>query len=160
MTAPQTSVPKFSLHYDNWGRLVLTDADGQVHEGVTPVRAFPLSDPNHWLSIVNQRGTELACIPDPQQLPAATRETLLTALTRSEFIPVIERIIDATQGEPAEWRVVTDRGERTFVLKGDDDIRTLSDGRLIVTDSDGVRYLISEVRRLDSHSRRMLERFI
>lgn len=160
MTAAASSAPAFTLRFDEWGALVLTDAAGQSHVGVHPVRAFPLSDPEHWLSIVDQRGSELACIRDPQTLPPATRETLLAALAKSEFIPVIERITDATSGEPAEWRVVTNRGERTFVLKGDDDIRTLADGRLIITDSDGVRYLIPEVRKLDGHSRRVLERFI
>ena len=30
----------FQLHCDNFGRLVLTDAEGVRHEGVTPVRAF------------------------------------------------------------------------------------------------------------------------
>ncbi len=160
MTAATSAAPEFSLHIDEWGRLVLTDANGQMHAGVSPVRAFPLTDPDHWMSIVDQRGTELACIPDPQKLPHATRETLFAALAKNEFIPVIERIADATTGEPAEWRVITNRGERTFVLKGDDDIRSLPDGRLIVTDSDGVRYLIPEVRKLDGHSRRVLERFV
>jgi len=160
MTAATPSVPDFSLHFDEWGRLVLTNATGQACAGVSPVRAFPLSDPDHWLSICDQRGTELVTIADPQTLPQSTRETLFIALAKSEFMPVVERIIDATQGEPAEWRVITNRGERTFVLKGDDDIRTLSDGRLIITDSDGVRYLILEARKLDGHSRRVLERFI
>ena len=73
---------------------------------------------------------------------------------------VIERLIDATHGEPAEWHVATNRGNRTFILKGEDDIRRLPDGRVVITDSDGLRYLILDPRKLDSHSRRTLERFM
>lgn len=160
MSAAITTTPQFDLHYDDWGRLVLVDADGKYHEGVTPVRSFPLSDPEHWISICDSSTRELICIANPQSLPAKTRETLNLALAKNEFIPIIERIVHATHGEPAEWQVETNRGPRTFVLKGEDDIRTLSDGRLIVTDSDGVRYFINNVRQLDGHSRRTLERFL
>lgn len=158
-TAVASAPPHFSLRFDAWGQLVLRDSSGQEHSPVNPVRAFPLSDPTHWVSVVDARGTELVCVPDIEQLPATTRDVLLEALSKNDFIPVIEHIEDATHGEPTQWHVRTDRGSRTFVLKGEDDIRTLPDGRLIITDSDGVRYLILSTRALDGHSRRILERF-
>ena len=37
-------MPDFQLYRNLAGRLVLTLPDGQVHEGVVPVRAFPISD--------------------------------------------------------------------------------------------------------------------
>lgn len=160
MSVPAITTPSFELHYDDWGRLVLVDADGRRHEGVTPIRSFPLSDPEHWISICDASNRELVCIANPQNLPTKTRETLTVALAKNEFMPIIQRIVHATHGEPAEWHVHTNRGERTFVLKGEDDIRVLHDGRLIVTDSDGVRYFLNDIRSLDAHSRRTLERFM
>ena len=152
--------PKFELIEDEWGRLVLIDSDGERHAGVTPIRSFPLTDPAHWISIFDAQHNELVCIEEPQQLPAATRDKLFAALLKTEFMPVIERLIDATHGEPAEWQVATNRGDRTFILKGEDDIRRLPDGRVIVTDSDGLRYMIVDARTLDAHSRRTLDRFM
>ena len=39
------------LYYDDVGRLVLVDAQGVQHAGVEPVRGFPISDPDHWISV-------------------------------------------------------------------------------------------------------------
>ena len=151
--------PTFNLFYDDWGKLVLVDAAGVRHEGVTPIRSFPLTHPENWICICDAKYHELVSIEEPSQLPAATRELLFRALAKTEFMPVISRLVDATIGEPAEWQVETNRGNRTFVLKSEDDIRALSDGRIVVTDSDGLRYMIADVQKLDAHSRRTLERF-
>ena len=44
-----SSVPAFQLARNPHGRLVLTLADGTAHEGVTPVRAFPIAAPGEGL---------------------------------------------------------------------------------------------------------------
>jgi len=154
-----TQTPTFNLFYDDWGKLVLVDAAGVRHEGVAPIRSFPLTHPEHWICICDTKYHELVSIEDPSQLPSVIRELIFSALAKTEFMPIIQRLIDATVGEPAEWQVETNRGNRTFVLKGEDDIRTLSDGRIIATDSDGVRYMIEDTQQLDAHSRHTLERF-
>ena len=53
----------FKLTRSPFGRLVLTTASGEVHEGVVPVRAFPIAAPLEGVSIVGQDGHELAWIP-------------------------------------------------------------------------------------------------
>ena len=85
------ATPKFELLTDNWGRLVLIDAAGGRHDGVTPIRSFPLTDPEHWISICDTKHSELVCIEEPLQLPSTTRDILFAALLRTEFMPVIER---------------------------------------------------------------------
>ncbi|MBI1901076.1 MAG: DUF1854 domain-containing protein [Planctomycetia bacterium] len=150
----------FSLHFDGWGRLVLTDADGQPHEGVTAVRAFPLSDRERWISLCDAAGRELACVDDPEQLSPETREVLNEALAKIEFLPAIESIRHVTTGEPSEWQVETDRGPATFILKSDDDIRRLGEHRVLIVDSEGVRYLIPDHTALDDASRRAVDRYL
>ena len=44
---------QFELQRDSYGRLVLTTQNGERHEGVTPVRAFPIAAPDEGLSLVN-----------------------------------------------------------------------------------------------------------
>ena len=56
------TTPTFTLHRDNAGRLVLTDADDREHAGVLPVRAFPLTAPDESLAIVSAEGRELAWV--------------------------------------------------------------------------------------------------
>jgi hypothetical protein len=46
-----------------------------------------------------------------------------------------------------------------FILMGEDRVRILSSGQVVVTDSNGLRYLIPDVETLDPKSRRILERY-
>jgi hypothetical protein len=55
---------------------------------------------------------------------------------------------------------MTDRGATKFVLKGEEDIRRLSGGKLIITDSHGLRFYVPDMQQLDKHSRRILDRFL
>ena len=49
----------FQLERDSYGRLVLTAENGERHEGVTPVRAFPIAAPDEGISLVNFEGHEV-----------------------------------------------------------------------------------------------------
>jgi hypothetical protein len=149
----------FRLYYDAWGRLVLTEANGQQHVGIEPVRAFPISDPAYGLSICDARGHELCWIDKVDDLPEAIRRLLLEDLARREFVPVLQRVVRISAGEPSEWEVETDRGPTRFVLKSEDDVRTLADHRALIIDAHGTRYLIADTRTLDAASRRVLERY-
>jgi hypothetical protein len=149
------------LHLDSFGRLVLTDAQGVVHPGVVPVRAFPLSDAQHWIALCDGQGHELALVEDPRDLPAETRELLQAELAGREFLPSIQRIKHvAGSSEPCEWQVESDRGPTQLMLKSEDDVRRIGPHRALVIDADGVRYLVADVRRLDAFSRRTLEKYI
>lgn len=63
------SSPVFTLARNSHGRLVLTQPDGTAHEGVTPVRAFPIAAPSEGLSLIGPDGHELAWIDRLDQLP-------------------------------------------------------------------------------------------
>ena len=116
----------FGLVADAWGRLVLIDTQGNRHEGVEPVRAFPMSAPGQWISIVDTRGHELVLVEELSALPESVRRILEEELQRREFVPEI-RVILSVSGEssPSEWRVETDRGPATFTLDSDEGIRRL-----------------------------------
>jgi hypothetical protein len=151
----------FSLDRDEWGRLVLIDADGQRHAGVEAVRAFPISDPQRWISICDSQGHERIWIEDLAALPADTGRTLAQYLAQREFLPLIERIISVSaETDPSEWHVTTDRGPTRFLLGTEDDVKRLGDTAALVVDSFGVRYLIRDVRTLDAGSRRILDRYL
>jgi hypothetical protein len=151
----------FSLDHDAFGRLVLTDADGTRHVGVEPVRAFPMTDPQHGLSLVSAEGRELVWIEDLTQLSQQIRSVLDEELAAREFAPQIRRILDISlEVDPCEWEVETDRGTTKFVLKSEEDVRRLDAKRALVIDAHGIRYLIPDVQSLDRQSRRILERYL
>ncbi|HEX3658409.1 MAG TPA: DUF1854 domain-containing protein [Pirellulales bacterium] len=160
MHVDRTSELNFGLHFDAFDRLVLVDADGQRHIGVEPVRAFPLTDPDRWISICDAEGREIALIEDSSLLPDRMREPLEKELSLRAFLPRIERIVRVTGTDPTQWEVQTDRGPSTFLVKSDDEIRRFGPQKAMLIDAHGTRYVIEDVRALDHASRRLLERYL
>lgn len=151
----------YSLHRNPFGRLVLTAADGSTHEGVVPVRAFPVAAPDEGISLVGTEGHELAWIDDLRAAPEAIRGLIAEELAGRDFMPVISRLVSVSSfATPSTWTVETDRGPTSFVLKGEEDIRRLPGGVLMISDSHGVQFLIRELHALDRHSRKLLDRFL
>src|SRR5437762_4373530 len=69
-TTPRcTTKEPFSLERNAAGRLVLTKASGEPHVGVEPIRTFPISDPDRFISLVDSHAHELLCIADLAELP-------------------------------------------------------------------------------------------
>lgn len=157
----QRTGDNFFLYRDPWARLVYIDANGCEHVGVEPSRAFPISDPDRFVSICSSEGHELLAIDDLTRLPKDVRQLLSEELDRREFLPVIKRIVHVSlRVDPSDWEVETDRGVTQFSVDQDEDIRRLGPYRALITDSQGIRYLIPDTRQLDAGSRRTLERFL
>lgn len=144
------------------GRLVLVLADGSRHEGVTPVRAFPIAAPAEGLSFIGQNGHELLWLDHLDQLPADARQLVEEELQVREFVPTIEKIVAVSSfSTPSTWDVETDRGPARLVLKAEEDIRRLGGRtRLLIAGGDGVQFRIADTTALDRQSRRILERFL
>jgi hypothetical protein len=155
------AMPAFALHLDAFGQLVFTGPDGQAHTGVVPVRAFPISGPDEGLSIVGADGHELAWVERLGALPADMWALIEADLALREFAPVITAIRDvSTFATPSTWLVDTDRGPTRLVLKSEDDIRRLGEGKLLITAAQGVGFVVADRFALDRHSRKLLERFL
>lgn len=144
------------------GRLVLVLADGSRHEGVTPVRAFPIAAPAEGLSLIGQDGHELLWLDHLDQLPADARQLVEEELQVREFVPTIEKIVAVSSfSTPSTWDIETDRGPARLVLKAEEDIRRLGGRtRLLIAGGDGVQFRIADTTALDRQSRRILERFL
>ncbi|MBY0463553.1 MAG: DUF1854 domain-containing protein [Burkholderiales bacterium] len=155
------SAPTFQLHWNTAGRLVFTAADGTVHTGVVPVRAFPVSAAEEGLSIVDIDGHELAWIDRLVDIPTDLQAIVRKGLQEREFMPEIQRLNSVTSyATPSTWQVDTDRGPFEFVLKGEEDIRRLSGGAMLVVDSHGVQFLIRDLFAMDRHSKKLMDRFL
>ena len=162
MTTNQaTNEVSFSLQRTQSGRLVFTDADGLSHAGVVPVRAFPIAAPDEGISLVNAEGHEVAWVEDLRAVAPAARALLEEELALRDFVPEITRLKSVSSfGTPSVWTVETDRGETSFILKGEEDIRRLARTGLLIAGSQGVQYSVRDMTALDRASRRLLERFL
>ena len=149
------------LSRDAFGRLILEDAEGRRHEGVVPVRAFPLTDPDLGLAILDSAGQELVWVEDIKALPEASRVMIEAELTGRDFMPEILCIKAVSSfTTPSHWQIATDRGETSLTLRGEEYIRHLGSGALLIADEQGIHFLIRDLQALDRHSRRLLDRFL
>ncbi len=155
------SAPGFKLQREPGGGLLFTAASGEQHADVVPVRAFPLAAPNEGISLVSTEGHEVAWIEQLQALPTALRSLLEDDLALRDFVPEIRRLKSvSTYSTPSVWSVETDRGDTSFVLQGEEDIRRLAGWSLLIAGSQGVQYSVRDMTALDRNSRRLLERFL
>ena len=151
----------FNLRRDAFGKLVLTNGDGEEFAGVAPVRSFPVQAPTKGISLVRDGGKEVAWIDDLAALPADIRTLVTDELDGREFMPVIQSIRAVSSfATPCTWTVTTDRGDTEFVLKGEEDIRRLGAYSLLIADSHGIHFLIRDMFGIDKGSRKILDRFL
>jgi hypothetical protein len=156
----KADTPRLGLRHPAQGRLTLTDAAGTVHDGVLPVRLFPLTDPSHWVALIGGDGGELACIENPDELAEEERQVLLEALAYRDFVPVIELIETIRRAAHGyDWQVVTDRGRVRFTVENDESIQPLGGGGIVIVDRNNTRYLIPRCSAMDARSRQKLERY-
>ncbi len=154
-------MPDIQLHRNALGRLIFTDSDGQIHEDVVPVHAFPISAPAEGVALIDAEGHELVWINRLSDLSEKTRNLLQAELASREFIPEIKQLRQvSTFATPSIWSVETDRGQTSFILKGEDDIRRLNHKSLLIADSHGIHFLIRDIQQLDKQSRKLLDRFL
>ncbi len=155
------TTPDFTLSRDAYGQLVLHAKNGDAHKGVTPVRAFPIAAPNEGIALVNFEGHEVGWIDHLADLPADLGLLLEEELASREFVPEIETITEVSSFAcPSVWQVATNRGAAQLILKGEEDIRRLSQSQLMIADTHGIQFLIRDIGTLDRHSRKLLDRFL
>ena len=155
------SKANFQLHRDAYGQLVLTAQNGDTHQGVVPVRAFPIAAPDDGIALINAEGHEVGWTDRLADLPPAIGQLIEEELASREFVPEIEKILDVSSFAcPSTWQVVTNRGSAAVLLKGEEDIRRLSQTQLMIADTHGIQFLIRDIGSLDRHSRKLLDRFL
>lgn len=153
--------PDWQLRRNAFGQLELQTADGALHEGVVPVRSFPIASPSEGIALVSTEGHELVWLERLEDLPAAPRALIEAELGSREFVPEILRLVEVSSfATPSTWTVETDRGSNRFVLRGEEDIRRLGGRMLMIADTHGIQYLIRDLKALDRHSRKLLDRFL
>jgi hypothetical protein len=152
---------QFQLSRNSFGKLILTTETGDVHEGVSPVRAFPIQAPDKGISMVLGDGKEVGWIDDIAGLPLAVRELVMDELEGREFMPEILAVKSVSSfATPCTWYVQTDRGDTEFTLKGEEDLRRIGTASLLVADNHGINFLIRDMYTIDKNTRKILDRFL
>jgi hypothetical protein len=121
---------------------------------VTVARAFPLSDPDHYLGFLDGAGKDIGLLVDPGPLDAESRSVVEEELEKRYFVPVVERVLSVKEEfGTVYWRVETDKGEKEIVARNlRDNLMELTSSRIIITDIDNNRFEFPDINKLDGRS--------
>ncbi len=150
--------------------LSVTHPSGEVEffERIVPVRAFPISSPDTFISIrepdtrLNGRGSEIGMIEDPSRFSSDVVEMLKDELSRRYFTPAIVKIHSFHEKFGfCYWDVSTKAGRVEFIMSNPTgSIRTLEDGRVFMYDIDGNCFTIEDPQKLDKRSYKFVENYL
>jgi hypothetical protein len=125
---------------------------------VSVLRAFPLSEPDRYLSVRNEKNEELGLIVEPERLDPDSRAIIAAELQRRYVTPVIRRIVSIRERfEIIECQVETDRGLCQFSARNlRESVIRPGPGRYILTDVDGNRFDLPDLQALPPASQAQL----
>ncbi|MBO0857537.1 MAG: DUF1854 domain-containing protein [Chloracidobacterium sp.] len=138
--------------------LRLTVEEDRSYLKVSVLRAFPLSEPDRFLSVRDSANKEIGLIADPAELGDENRKLVEEDLERRYLTPAVTRIIAAKERfGTVDWTIETDRGRRQFTTRNlRENVQRPAPGRVILNDVDGNRYDIRNVGELSRESQELL----
>ncbi len=149
--------------------LTLT-ANGKTEsfERVVVIRSFPITNPDEYISVREPdtrkkgRGEEIGLISNLHIFDEATVALINEELSRRYFTPQIYKIYSMKEKYGYSYcDAETSAGRAKFVLNNpSNNIRTLEDGRILITDTDGNRYSLPDPEKLDKASYRKIEIYL
>jgi hypothetical protein len=140
----------------------------EFFERVVIVRSFPITDPDEYISIrepdtrTRGRGDEIGLIENINSFDKDTVALLGEELDRRYFVPEIKHIYSMKEKYGYYYtEALTSAGRITFVLNNPtNNIRTLEDDRVLITDTDGNCFCIPNPKKLDKSSYKIIEIYL
>ncbi len=130
-------------------------------EPVSVRLCFPWSVPGGYVSLQDGEGRELLLIRSLDEVAPAVREAIAAELKVALFHPVVRRVLSRrNEFGMLSLEVETDRGRTAFQVRSREDVRFLTDRRMLLRDPDGMVYEVPDLLALDTASRRAIEEFL
>lgn len=120
--------------------------------------SFPLSHPKEYISLSDSADHEIGLIKSLHDLDKESRTVAEEEIERRYFLPEITAIHKLSGHFGLyDWEVETDRGPRTFNVRGrSESVVQMPPRRVLITDVLGNRYQVTDYNRLDSRSMALL----
>lgn len=138
-----------------------------VIERICLVRAFPISNPNEYISVKEPSsargdGREIGMIKDIHFFDTETVELLNEELNRRYFTPEISKIYSVKEKFGyLYFDAVTSAGKIAFTMTNPySNFRKLENGSVLITDIDGNCFRITAPEKLDRNSYKKIEVYL
>ena len=144
------------------------DGSEEFFERVVPVRAFPVSEPDSFISIREPdtkdvgKGSEIGLIESIFDFDEITIQLIKKELDKRYFTPTIQKIYSVKeQFGYLYFDVLTSAGKSSFVMNNpSSNIRVLEDKRSLIYDIDGNCFEIPEISKMDKASFKKIEIYL
>lgn len=132
--------------------------DGTKFENVEARRLFPITGPDIYISLLDDKGSEIAVVRNINNLMTESAEALKKSLDEYYMIPKISKVAGRSEKYGVlKWTVETDRGTREFEIRNrQTDIKVIQNNRVLIKDSNDNRYEIVDFEKLDKGSLRLI----
>ncbi len=165
-----TANAKFTRSEGGLISLELKNENGEIEnfERIVPIRAFPITDPDAFISIREPdtreggKGAEIGMIAKLADFGEETEKLILEELDRRYFTPTIEKIYNVKEKFGyLYFDVLTSSGKVSFVMNNpSSNIRVLEDKRSLIYDIDGNCFEIPEMEKMDKASFKKIEIYL
>jgi Domain of unknown function (DUF1854) len=151
------------LRFAKHGSCLRLTLEGEVsYLDVEVIRLFPLSQPHCYVTVRDKDNEEIGVLARLFELDGENVNLILERLERRYLMPTIKRVINVEERfGTAEWEVETSRGKRNFTMRNlRENIAQITPYRCLLSDVEGNRYDVHDLRELDSTSRGFLLRYL
>ncbi len=164
--------PQNAKFYRSSGNLISLELKGkngtEVFERVVPVRAFPITEPDEYISVREPdtreggKGDEIGMIEKLADFDEQTEKLILEELSRRYFTPIIQKIYGVKEKFGyLYFDVLTSAGKVSFVMNNpSSNIRILEDKRSLIYDIDGNCFEIPQIEKMDKASYKKIEIYL
>ena len=140
---------------------VTKDGKEQTYAAVQIKRAFPFEKEDEFIVVSDEDGKDLGFFRHLSDLPEEEQNVLREELCRRYFMPKIKKVLKANDRFGfSYWKVETDVGTLEFSMQDTYKSILYLGSRMILTDADGNRYEIPDVRALDGSSKKKIEIYL
>ncbi len=140
----------------------LTLGDGTVYENVELRRLFPISDRDHYISLIDKDEHELGMIRDYSDITEESAAAVKAIFNDYYLIPKITKVYECNdKNGPLKIVADTDHGPTTFTIRNrHNDMKFYDEVKVLIRDSDDNRYEIEDINKLDKKSWLLLASFL
>lgn len=129
---------------------------------VRVARAFPFSDPDHYVGFRDGDDKDIGLVIQVRELDAESHRTVDEELKQRYFTPQVQRVVSVEEKYGVvTWEVDTDHGPRKIIIRNlRDSTYPLGPNRLMMTDTDGNRYEFADVASMGAKVNEVLARVL
>lgn len=140
----------------------LTLGDGTEYTEVELRRLFPVSDRDHYISLIDKDERQIAMIRSYEDITPESAAAVKACFNDYYLIPKIKKIYECSDATGAlVMKVDTDHGRAEFRIRNrHSDMKIYPEDRVIIRDSSDNRYEIESLASLDRKSWILISSFL